>query len=263
MRKIGLKLWSCNTGNYLYEAEKLHDEGMYEYIELYIVPETMDTVHAWQRLKIPFILHNAHFQHGFNLAKKDCERHNQRIYRQTAIFADALKAETIIFHCGVDGEPCETARQLASFKEKRAIVENKPFIALPNKMGGFYCRGSTTEELDLIIGETGCGFCLDFGHAVCSAVSQTIEPYAFIAELVRLAPAMFHLSDVHDMNSPYDAHPHLGAGELDLEKIIKEFIPENGIVSLETNKDSAENLDDFRRDAYIFRKISSNAVIIT
>lgn len=249
MYKIGLKLWSINTDFYLKEAERLFDLKVYDYIELYVVPETIRTLPLWKRLKVPYIIHNAHFAHGFNLAKKDHEKRNAEIYDQTKRFADELNAKYVIFHGGIDGTAEETAQQLSALNEPRALIENKPFIALPNRMGGNFCRGATYDELKIIMDTAKCGFCLDVGHAVCSANSQKKEPYAFLRELMNLKPAMFHLSDVTDMTSPYDAHPHLGSGQLDIARLKQEIFPADAIISVETNKDSKEKLDDFERDS--------------
>lgn len=247
--RIGLKLWSINTDFYLKEAERLYGKGVFDYIELYVVPETLETLPAWKGVNhIPFIIHNPHFMHGFNLAKAEKKERNKEIYEQTKLFADELNAKHIIFHGGIDGNVEETAAQLASFDEPRALIENKPFIALPNRMGGNFCRGATYDELKLIIETAKCGFCFDIGHAVCSANSQGKEPYAFLRELMRLKPAMFHLSDVTDMTSPYDNHPHLGTGQLDIARLKLEFFPGNAVISVETVKDSKERLDDFEKD---------------
>lgn len=136
MYNIGLKLWSINTEYYLREAKRLYGDGIYDYIELYIVPDTMETLAAWKTLHIPFIIHNAHFAHKFNLAQKSHRKRNKEIYDQSKLFADALKAEGIIVHGGIDGEAEETVSQLLSLNDGRIILENKPFVALPNRMGG-------------------------------------------------------------------------------------------------------------------------------
>ena len=145
MYKHGLKLWSCNTDYYYDEAIKLYNHGIFDYIELYVVPETLETLSKWKQLKIPFIIHNAHFAQGFNLAKHEKVARNREIYEQTKQFADELNAKYIIFHGGIDGNIKETAKQLASYSESRALIENKPFVALPNRMGGEFCRGYKTE----------------------------------------------------------------------------------------------------------------------
>ncbi|MEE6206874.1 MAG: hypothetical protein VZR95_02350, partial [Alphaproteobacteria bacterium] len=141
MYKLGLKLWSTNTDFYYKEAIDLYTKGVYDYIELYVVPETLDTLPKWKQLKIPFIIHNAHFMQGFNLADTEMKSRNLTIYEQTKQFADELDARYIIFHGGTDGRIEETVRQLSAFNEPRALIENKPFAALSNPMGGKFCRG--------------------------------------------------------------------------------------------------------------------------
>ncbi|MBQ2611898.1 hypothetical protein IJF81_05865 [bacterium] len=253
MHKLGLKLWSINTDFYLAEAVRLYNKGVYDYIELYVVPETLNTLEKWKKLKIPFIIHNAHFAQGFNLAKKEKEERNLEIYSQTKQFADELDAKYIIFHGGIDGDIKETARQLANLNEPRALIENKPFVALPNRMGGNFCRGYNSGEIKLVQDATGCGFCLDFGHAICAANSLKRDVFKHISDFFELNPQMFHLTDVNDITSIYDSHPHLNEGELDLKQIIS-LIPDEKYVTLETNKNSKENLDDFIVDCDIFRQ---------
>ena len=266
MYKRGLKLWSVNTDYYYNEAIRLYNEGIYDYIELYIVPDTLDTLPKWKRVnewnKIPFIIHNAHFAQGFNLAKKEKEERNIDVYKQTKQFADELNAKYIIFHGGIDGDIRETAVQLALFNEPRALIENKPFVALPNRMGGEFCRGYNLDEIKLVMDTAGCGFCLDFGHAICAANSiydKTPHPtplpqgareqfiYEYCEQFLKLKPNMFHLTDLDDITSPYDSHLHLGTGQLDFNKILP-MIPEGSYVTFETNKNSKENLDDFIED---------------
>lgn len=254
--QIGLKLWSSNTGAYRKEALRLYDEGLYDYIELYVVPDTPATLSQWKELKhVPFIIHNPHFKHGFNLAKAENKSYNLSIYSQSRQFADELNARYLIFHGGIDGSAEECARQLASLREERALIENKPFIALPNRMGGSFCRGATRGELQMIMSVAQCGFCFDIGHAICSANSQRREPYAFLRALLELKPSMFHLSDVKDMASPYDAHPHLGTGKLDIARLKREIFPDNALISIETDKDSKEDLNDFTRDVNFLRTV--------
>ncbi len=254
MYSLGLKLWSVNTDAYLREAVRLFAEGVFSYIELFVVPGTLNTLDAWRRIHlengIPFVIHNAHAAKGFNLADASAVERNREIYLQTRRFADALDARHVIFHGGVDGSIEETARQLKELEEPRALLENKPFVPLPNSAGVEFCRGATVGEIEYIVNETGCGFCLDVGHAVCAAASQGLEPYAYLEELSgRFQPAMFHLSDVADLSSPYDAHPHLGTGSLDIRRLKRAVFKPDSAISIETVKDSPANLDDFTKDA--------------
>ena len=253
MYKLGLKLWSINTDYYYDEAIRLYNDGVFDYIELYVVPDTLDRLDKWKNLDIPFIIHCPHFMHGFNMAKVEKKESNLAIYKQVKQFADELNAEYIIFHGGIDGNIEETARQLASFKEPRALIENKPFVALPNKMGGNFCRGYNIDEIKKIMEAAKCGFCLDIGHAICAANSQNKEIYRYCEDFMILKPKMFHLTDNEDITSPYDTHLHLGTGTLDLDKI-KKILPVDARITLETVKNSKTNLDDFINDAEYLKK---------
>ena len=254
MHKLGLKLWSINTDNYIKAAQELFEASVFDYIELYVVPQSLEHLEDWQKLDIPYIIHCPHFANGFNLAKKEKKDSNLKIYQEVKKFADELSAPYIIFHGGIDGNMEETAKQLASFDEPRALIENKPYVALPNKMNGNFCRGYNVEEIELVKKTANCGFCLDIGHAICSANSQKIEPYSYIKDFLKLEPTMFHLTDCADLCSEYDSHLHLGDGELNIAKII-ELLPKNALITLETIKNSKENLDDFIQDCNIAKNI--------
>src|SRR5574344_1539389 len=257
MTLLGLKLWSINTDNYLYEAIRLYENHIYDYIELYVVPDSLKLLNSWEIVKrnhnIPFIIHCPHFAHGFNLAKQEKKENNFKIYKEVKEFADRLNANYIIFHGGVDGNIEEKAEQLSSFSEKRALIENKPYIALP-QMNGKYCRGYNLEEIKFLKDTAQCGFCLDIGHATCSAVSQGKNIYDYCKEFLSLNPDMFHLTDNKDLTSPYDSHLHLGKGQLDLKQI-KQLLQNNAIITLETVKNSKTTLDDFIEDTICLKNL--------
>lgn len=252
--KLGLKLWSINTNNYYEQAKVFYENKVFDYIELYVVPNTLLHLEKWKRLAIPFIIHCPHFAHGFNLAQAEKKTYNQSIFSQVQKFADELNAPYIVVHGGIDGTIEETARQFAQLRDCRAVIENKPMIAIPNKMGGKYCRGFSPQEIQYVQSVAHCGFCLDFGHAVCAAISQSIDPYDYINEFIKLNPQMFHLTDNVNVTTGLDTHEHLGTGELDFAKI-RSFLPDNAIITLETDKDSKENISDFQSDCEFMRKL--------
>jgi RimJ/RimL family protein N-acetyltransferase len=130
-----------------------------------------------------------------------------------------------------------------------AIIENKPKIGL--KMED--CIGAAPGEIEKLISETGMGFCLDIGHAVCYAAWAKIPYYDILDSFLKLNPCMFHLSDGF-MNSNTDSHTNLGFGNYPLCNIIK-LIPANAYVTIETNKDRALNLKDFQNDITYMKKL--------
>lgn len=242
--KIGLKLWSTNIDHYWHEAKKLYSQGVFDYIELYVVPDTLHTVAEWKKLPIPFVLHAPHFMHGINLADKECFGYNQKIYGQVEVFRTELNAKYTVVHAGMDGTIEETVRQLQLIKPKNFLIENKPPIApLRQEMK---CRGAVAVELAAVISNTECGFCLDVGHAFCTANYYGFDCFEYLEQLNSYGPVMYHLSD-GDIDSFIDKHLHLGEGSYDIRRILS-VIGKNGIVSIETQKNSKENLDDFVRD---------------
>ena len=130
--KLGLKLWSINTDAYYNEAIRLYEQGVYDYIELYVVPNTLETLPQWKKLKIPFIIHNAHFMQHFNLAKKEQEIFNRDIYLQTKQFADELDAHFITCSAKCEDNMDNLERYITT-EAKRFIDENEKIMNENNK----------------------------------------------------------------------------------------------------------------------------------
>ncbi len=257
MHKIGLKLWNINTNYYYDEAIHLYNDGIFDYIELYIVPGHLNLIDKWKDIRIPFDIHAPHFAHNMNLSKKEYEKDNYSKYIEVKEYADSLNASVIIFHGGINGDYKETGRQIKNFNESRILIENKPYQPLrmseDNK-----CVGSKYEEIKYIMEESRCGFCLDIGHAICSANSQGIEPYSYIEKLVTLNPKRIHLSDI-DTTSKYDQHLNYGKGNLDFKRILS-IIPKDVNITIETNKISKTDLDDYADDVYYLKNILLNCI---
>lgn len=244
MYKIGLKLWSINTDYYYDEAIRLYNNGVYDYIELYVVPNTTDTIEKWKKLDIPFTLHAPHFAHDVNLACKDKLEYNKKIYNEVAQFEKELKPKFTVVHGGIEGTVEELVRQLKIIRPKNILIENKPYrVPLGEKK---LCRGYNIKEIKYVLDNYGCGFCLDIGHAICSANSLSLEPYGYISEFNELNPICYHLSDGY-IDSPVDKHLHIGSGTYDINKILN-IIGNKKTISIETNKDSKVDLEDFRID---------------
>ena len=253
---IGLKVWSTNLDNYAKEALRLYENGYCSYVELYAVPGTFEeTAAGWKSLNIPFTLHCPHFAHGFNLGKSELKDNNRKIFDEVRRFADLLNVDFIIIHGGIGGEVEETAKQLKDLNEPRALIENKPYKAVPVIAPGKTCVGYSPEQIELIKDESsGCGFCLDFNHAICAANSFKLDYIDYLKKFMSLKPDMFHLSDLPDEKTEYDGHFHLGEGKLDLKSLMQ-FMNKDSKVSLETAKNSRTSLEDFIKDSEYYSKL--------
>jgi sugar phosphate isomerase/epimerase len=255
MFSYGLKLWSTN-GNYVEPALRLYDRGVYSYIELFVVPGTYHAYgRLWTELNIPFIIHAPHFDKGVNLAKKENLETNLLYAAETVKFADALKTDTIIFHPGIEGDLRETVDQLHLINEPRIIIENKPYFGFNDVI----CVGSSPEDLEFILANADVGFCLDIGHAICSANARTIDPMEYLAKFLTLTPRMFHLTD-GKFDSMYDRHDHFGKGDYNIPNIVK-LLPHGSLITVETDKDSTENLDDFAEDISYLKSVSATLTL--
>ena len=259
--KIGLKLWSTNLNAYSEEALSLFRNGVYSFLELYVVPGSLETLSGWAKLDIPFTIHCPHSAHGFNLAKNESEDSNRNIYYEVKMFADRLNADYIVFHGGMGKNVEETARQLKALAEPRAVIENKPYKALPFAGENVTCIGYTPEQIAFVKAEAQCGFCLDFNHAVCAANSLRKSHSSYIDEFMRLKPDMFHLSNMSEASSELDNHLHLDEGQLNIEKLVA-AMPMNAKVTFETRKNSKTSLSDFIDDVNYVKKILERSELL-
>lgn len=249
--RYGLKLWSINTDAYLQGAKKLYKEGWFDYIELYVVPDTTETIQNWKKLNIPFTLHAPHFIHDINLADASKEKYNIKVFNQVKNFFEKLNAAYIVVHSGIEGNINETIRQLKIINPPNMLIENKPFVA--PKKDNRLCRGATIEEIKQVVEEVGCGFCLDVGHAICTANSLKIDAYSFLVEFDKLNPHCYHLSD-NFIDSELDSHLNFGQGNYNLKKIFG-IIDKNKNIAIETKKSNKENLNDFVEDVKWLRNL--------
>lgn len=248
--KFGLKLWS-NNKNYVKEAVALYEKGIYQYIELYVLPGIDDAqLSMWKDLNIPYVIHAPHFRDGLNLAKKELKENNLLLIKKTQKIADVLKSDKIIVHPGIAGEIEETVRQLKEINEPRILIENKPYYALYD---GLICNGATIEEIKFIMDNTQVGFCLDIGHAFCAANALKKEPNEYMREFLRFKPEVFHLTD-GDYNGIYDRHDHFGKGNYTIMDIIA-ILPSNSYITVETIKDFHDSLSDFEKDMITLKEI--------
>lgn len=255
MRQLGLKLWSTNR-QYIEEALSLYDQGLYQYIELFAEPGSFDEcIDWWKQLQIPFVIHAPHFIKGLNFGRPEAERQNAVLVEETKRFADALNASLIIFHPGIDGYLAESIRQIQKFYDSRMAIENKPYRVTVNDL---ICIGNSPEEIQKIVEVCSVKFCLDIGHAICSANAHSINPFLFIKKFLALKPAMFHLTD-GDFKGIYDQHLHLGFGTYLLQDLIK-LIPPNVLLTLETEKLFKDSLADFKDDLRFFRGVESGCL---
>ena len=248
--KLGLKLWSTNR-SYIREAISLFEEGTYQYIELYVVPETYrEFIMYWKKLRIPYIIHAPHSSHGLDLSDRSKLNTNCTLVEEALRYADNLKANNIILHPGINGTIDENINQLNVIRDKRIIIENMPYFTM-DKLG--FCNGNSPYEIQSIIESCNIGFCFDIGHSIYAANALNVDSMEYIDTFIKLNPKMYHLSD-GDQKGIADRHMNLLEGTFNLPKILDKIYSES-FVTMETPKKSNNSLNDFIKDTSILNNI--------
>lgn len=252
MYKFGLKLWSTNT-NYINEAVKLYEKKVYDYIELFAVPNSFEKYETlWKNLDIPFLIHAPHTYAGLNLAKKEFLQTNMKLAQQAIEYADTLSSDIIIFHPGIDGNLQETVRQINMINEPRIVIENKPYHTIDDNR---ICNGYSPDQIKEILCATNCKFCFDLGHAIYAANAQSIDGFTYLKKFMQLSPYMYHISD-GSHKGIRDEHKNIGSGTFNLKKIIS-ILPPKSIISIETKKNYLDSLKDFEQDVQSLKNYCS------
>lgn len=252
--RVGLKLYTTNIDLI---TEGIHLQNKYfNYIELYVIPGSYDkTINSWKKFDVPFVIHAPHSFHGVNLARLEFRAANLLHMQEVQRFADQLNAAIIIVHGGNNGDLNETIEQLRIINDARVVVENKPKIGTLDEL----CVGwSPLEFYQFRQAGVLNGIALDFTHAVCAARTTETDESELIRSLMAFEPKIFHISDI-DSLSHKDKHLNLGKGSLNLRHFFS-FIPDGRLVTVETPRNTTDNLSEFVSDIKYLRHLYSMPV---
>ena len=250
MRKFGFKFFSTN----IYNAPSLINECMEfiektsdTFVELMVVPDiTSDDLHRLKKQfgKTEVRIHGPYM--GVDTGNKELEKQNRKILAASQTAADIFDSETIIVHAGYGHKKEnleETARQFKLFNDNRIIIENLPYY----DNNGDYLHGNTAEEIAFVMNESGCGFCFDFSHAICAALSLNINIETQLKNFFDLNPAVYHICD-GDLSVAYDSHLHFNDGNYPLAHFLNDFTADNAYITIETGKGLEQHADLRIRD---------------
>ena len=243
----------CKNKKYIDQAAKLYQDGLYDYIELYSVPGSFSEYRLlWDSLKVPYIIHAPHLANGvINFALKEYYKENKRVFKEVQQYADLLNAKYIVVHPGIGGDLKEIFFQIKQIADPRLIIENMPYYSY---FDNWICQGKLPAEMLFLIEQLRYPMCLDIGHAIYSANALKQNIFIVLEAYLKLLPSLYHLSD-GDFLGMYDGHRNLGKGSFELKKIIS-LIPSNSQISIETEKNFPDKLDDFVQDIKYVHSLS-------
>lgn len=244
--KFGLKFWSTNT-DLIDQAIQLIDEKTFDYIELFVVPDTkIDPF----KIDVPYIIHIPHHKFGVNIGESRLKKYNLEKIYESIIWADKLDAKYLILHAG-HGSMESAVDILGEVIDNRLLIENMPKVGLNDeKMIGY-----SPEQIEELICVNNAGLCLDFGHAVKAAASLRLDYKKYVREFMELEPRVFHVSD-GTLSEEKDEHLSIGDGEYDFG-FLMDYVEKSGsdMVTLETQQ-RGNSLDKEIEDLYTLNNMS-------
>jgi len=188
---------------------------------------------------------------GFDTGNREAETQNKKIFATAQKAADIFKAATIVVHSGYGhGQKYleETARQFRMFHDERIVAENLPYY----DNNGDHLHGATAEEIAYIMHESGCGFCFDFSHAICAALSLNMDIETQLKSFYALKPMVYHMCD-GNINLAKDMHLHFGAGNFPLPHFLQDYTAKDAYITMETGN-GLERFNDLRIKDYQYLK---------
>jgi len=247
--KFGLKLWSINT-NLIDQAVSLIDNRTFNYIELFVVPDTQIKPFL---IDVPYIIHIPHEKFGVNIGDPTAKEYTLQKINESIAWADRLNAKHLILHAG-HGSMQHATYLLRGLSDSRLLIENVPKVGL----GGEAMIGYSPAQIEELIGDSNMGLCLDFGHAVKAAVSLGLDYKEYVQGFMGLEPKVFHMSD-GTFSEEKDEHLNIGEGEYDFRYLLQ-CINDNpfGFVTIETPRVNQKSLDEDIQNLNKINTIRSN-----
>lgn len=244
--KFGLKLWSTNI-DLVSQAIQSIDEKIFDYIELFVVPDTQITPFM---VDVPFIIHVPNEKFGVNIGDVTKKENNLHKINESIRWANKLDAKYIIIHAG-DGSILCANDTLREIIDNRILVENMPKIGLNNE----HMIGYSPEHIKEIIEHSNIGLCLDFGHAAKASVSIGLEYKEYINMFLEFYPKVFHISDV-TLKYEKDNHLNIGEGEFDFGYLLY-CINRNPskLVTIETPRIGQKSLDSDIMNVQLLKRL--------
>ena len=244
--KVGMKLWSINFDLYP-DLVNYYREGKIDYLELLYIPGQEKNIEILIENKIPIIVHSPSFGQKVLFAQDSLEKSNA-IIQQTFDFAQKLNANKVIVHPDI-GEKEIFLTFLKENCDKKMIIENMPKIAVNDLI----CLGYSIDEMKEFLNVGNFAFCLDFGHAIKSAISQNIDYRVFLKKMIDLEPEILHICGGHS-NIGKDEHLNLDEGDFDLKYII-EMIKLSTVKRVTFEVPKSNGLKNYFRNIEYFRQM--------
>lgn len=222
MIKYWLKLRSINT-DLFQEVRRLIEENIFDFIELYILPEKFDKNKFKILQWLPISFHAPHGMHGFNpIDPKNNTEEIREIVDEYIQFFDPF---AIVVHPEDGNDVSVLKKRLDHFWDNNILIENMPMKSIIDGNINFY--GTTLGHIQEIQ-KFHNKFCFDFAKAKSSAVSQWLDPKRYVLDMIELMkPDYFHVSGFQS-NTEADEHWDLWEWDQEMMNFMKDKLVDLG-----------------------------------
>ena len=242
--EFGLKLWSTNI-ELIDQATHLIDEKIFDYIELFVIPDTQIKPFL---IDVPYIIHIPHEKFGVNIGEVSKKEYSLQKINESITWADKLNAKYLILHAG-HGSMKHATDVLREIADDRLLIENVPKVGLNDEP----MIGYSPAQIEELIGDGDRGLCLDLNHAAKAAVSLGVGYKEYVQDFLVFDPKMFHISD-GKLDTEKDEHLNIGEGDYGFEFLMSCIKKANSkYVTLETPRTI---LNSFEEDLKNLERLS-------
>lgn len=247
--KFGLKLWSTDT-EMIDQAIRLINEKLFDYIELFVIPDTQISPFI---IDVPYVIHIPHEKFGVNIGDASRKKYNLQKINESIIWADKLNVKYLILHAG-HGSMEQAIDLLRKVEDDRLLIENMPKVGLNDES----MIGYSPTQIEELIRDTDRGLCLDLNHAAKAAVSMGEDYREYVRDFLVFEPKMFHISD-GKLDNEKDEHLNIGEGDYDFEFLIRCTKMNNPTyITLETPRLNQKTLEEDIRNINMLKRRDSN-----
>lgn len=219
-----------NEINTINNIQNILDKNIYQYVELFIVPNTLQYIKERQKLKCNFILHTPHDEYGCNISRSKIDKKTLSYIEESITYAKKLNANSIIMHSWDWWKIENLIKNIRKINNEKIIIENTFYR---NEEGFRVLKWVVTKYEDIkLLKENNIRFCLDFSHHIINCKFNSRDYKKEFLNILKLEPYMFHLSD-WIIESWIDKHLSIWTWNFDFKFFLKN-IPNNSKITIET-----------------------------
>ncbi len=245
---LGIKIATINL-NFI--PEIYSNKNIVDFIEIILLPDfNREDIQIIKNLKLPYAIHIPNSNDNIDFGDIKYQINNAEYIERINNIKDDLTPFCYIVH-PESGDIELSIKNLKKLKTKPLAIENMPKKSIyGGDLLGYNIKGLKKyfDEID------GLEFCFDINHAIKTSISEKIDYFKFIKDmLIFKKPIIFHLSG-GNMDIQVDEHLSLYEGNYNLADIKQILIKyrEPVYLTFETPRNYENKIEDDLKNINFF-----------